>query len=65
MTATDFFETVEENYGVDPDGPNAVDNEEHVGRISIPQTTLKFSEADNSLLRQNVDPLTKLWDRTL
>ena len=37
LTAMDFFETVEDNYGVDPDGPNAVDDEDHSGRISLKQ----------------------------
>jgi len=55
LAATDFFSLVDEEYGVDPNGPNAVDDED--GGITIPQTTLKFSELDLSLLRRTVDPL--------
>ena len=55
MSALDFFDNVDGDYGVDPDGPISADD--HDGIITIPQTTLKFSEADNMLLQQTVDPL--------
>lgn len=71
LAAMDFFASADEDYGVDPNGPNAEDGGDHSG-ITIPQTTLKFSEADNSLLRQNVDPLApslnygiELYEQTL
>ena len=71
LAAMDFFLSVDEDYGVDPNGPNAVEDEDD-GCIAIPQTTLKFSESDASLLRQNVDPLApsqnyglELYEQTL
>ena len=50
----DFFEKVNENYGIDPDGPAPVDDDEG---IVIPQTPLKFSSTDLSALNGQVDPL--------
>lgn len=47
---------VDEDYGVDLNGPNVVDNEGD-GGITIPQTSLKLSELDLLLLHQMVDPL--------
>ena len=55
LTAMDFFEAIDEDYGIDPDGPTAADEDQN--GIVIPQTTLKFSDADNILLSQSVDPL--------
>ena len=55
LTAMDFFEEIDEDYGIDPDGPTAGDEDQN--GIVIPQTTLKFSDADNILLSQSVDPL--------
>jgi len=51
-----FFKTINENYGIDPEGPAPVDNDDGEG-IVIPQTPLKFSSADLSTLNQQVDPL--------
>jgi len=55
LSALDFFGTVDDNYGIDPDGQVSIDNAESDG-ITIPQTTLKFSETDYSLLQQTIDP---------
>ena len=55
LSALDFFENIDNNYGIDPDGPVSVDDTED-DVITIPQTTLKFSEADYSFLQQNIDP---------
>ena len=55
MSALDFFESVDDNYGIDPNGPVTLnDTEDDV--YTIPQTTLKFSEADYSFLRQSINP---------
>ena len=44
------------DYGVDSDGPISTDDDDF-NRIKTPQTILKFSEADNTLLQQTVDSL--------
>lgn len=62
LTAMDFFETIDEDYGIDPDGPTAPDLDEDQNGIIIPQTTLKFSDADTALLHQSVDPLAPSQD---
>ena len=50
IAALDFFDSVDESYGNDPDGPIPVSE-----GVIIPQTTLRFSEDDMQLL-QHVDP---------
>ena len=53
ISALDFFDSVDDSYGIDPDGPiPAAVSEEG---IVIPQTTLRFSEDDMHVL-QHVDP---------
>lgn len=52
IAALDFFDSVDESYGIDPDGPIPVSEE----GIIIPQTTLRFSEGDMQLLQQHVHP---------
>ena len=59
LLALDFCDNVDNDYGVDPNEPIATDNDDCNG-ITIPQTTLKFSEADDTLLQQTVGPLTSL-----
>ena len=54
IAALDFFDSVDDSYGIDPDGPiPATVSEEG---IVIPQTTLRFSEDDMHVLQQHVDP---------
>ena len=57
LAAMDFFEHVNENYGIDPEGPAPVDDDDDSGRILIPQTPLKFSNTDLGILNQQVNPL--------
>ena len=55
LSALAIFESVDTDYGNDPDGPVPVDEEDD-NAITIPQTTLLFSDADYSLLQQRIDP---------
>ena len=50
----DLFEAVNESYGVDPDGPIPVDDDD--GQIVIPQIPLKFRSTDLAILHQQVNP---------
>ena len=61
MSALDFCDNVDNDYGVDPDGPIPTDDVDCNG-ITIPQTTLKFSEADSTSLQQAVGPLAPSSD---
>ena len=54
LAAMDFFEAVNESYGVDQDGPIPVDDDD--GHIVIPQTPLKFRSTDLAILHQQVNP---------
>lgn len=56
LGAFDASETVDENYGIDPEGPFLSDDVE--GSVSIPQFSLKFSDDDLTLLQQNINPLS-------
>ncbi len=51
IPALDFFNTVDERYGIDLDGPVVLSD-----GISIPRSNLKFSAADMALLEQHIDP---------
>ena len=55
IAAMDLFEVVNETYGVDPDEPIPVDDDD--GHIVIPQTPLKFRSTDLTILHQQVNPL--------
>lgn len=52
LSALDNFEDVDEEYGIDPDGPIASQD----GSISVPESTLNFSDSDVSALQQNINP---------
>lgn len=54
LSAMDFFEDVDETYGIDPQGPISVASD--TSGIEIPQNTLRFSEQDIYILKQTIDP---------
>ena len=56
LAAMDFFENVTDSYGVDPDGPVPLDDDDE-DNIIIPQNPLKFSSSDLAILHQRVNPL--------
>ena len=60
LAATDFFEAVNEGYGVGQDGPIPVDDDD--GHIVIPQTPLKFRSTDLAILYQQVNPFESTND---
>ena len=56
LSALDFFHQVDPDYGVDPDGPLPVSDDDVEG-VSVPETSLRLSDADMTIIRQNiVDP---------
>ena len=52
LEAFDFFEAVDNSYGIDSDGP--IPSEE--GGVEIPQSSLHFSDSDLASVRQTIDP---------
>ena len=48
-----FFHSADDMYGIDPDGPIPVAEES----ISVPQSTLRFSDTDKQSFQQHFDPL--------
>lgn len=54
LSALDFFEDIDESYGIDPQGPISVASDR--SGIEIPQSTLHFSERDIYMLKQTIDP---------
>ena len=54
LSAMDFFEDVNESYGIDPQGPVSVASDR--SGVEIPQNSLHFSERDIYMLKQTVDP---------
>ena len=54
LIALDFFDNVDEDYGTDPDGPIPAEEEET--GVSVPQTSLTFSDSGMAILQQNIDP---------
>ena len=52
IPALDFFHHVNDTYGIDPDGPISLPEDS----ISVPQSTLRFSDADMHALKQNINP---------
>ena len=50
----DFFEDVDESYGIDPQGPGSVASD--MSGIESPQNTLRFSDRDIHILKQTIDP---------
>lgn len=55
LAALDFFHQVDLDYGIDSDGPLPVGSDD-MERVSVPQTTLRFSNADMTIIHQNIDP---------
>ena len=53
LPGLDFFHEVDDQYGIDMDGPLPVDGGQHV---QIPSTSLHFSDSDMDFLRRCVDP---------
>ena len=49
IPAMDFFDSVDEDYGIDPEGPIREG-------VTVPQSSLRFSNRDLQTLQQNVDP---------
>ena len=56
LSAFDFFQNVNEQYGIDPDGP--VPSHDEDCNVTIPGISLKFSDSDMLLLKQTIDPCT-------
>lgn len=54
LIALDFFDNVDDNYGTDPDGPIPAEEEET--GVSVPQTSLTFTDTNMAILQQNIDP---------
>ena len=54
LSAMDFFEDVDETYGIDPQDP--ISSDTNTSGIEIPQNTLRFSEQDIYILKQTIDP---------
>ena len=52
LEAFDFFEAVDNSYGIDSDGPIPLEE----GGAEIPQSSLHFSDSDLASLRQTIDP---------
>lgn len=68
LVALDFFESVDDEYGIDPEGPVS----SHESSVSVPESSLHFSDNDISTLQVNVDPFAAsenygidLFERTL
>lgn len=58
LTALDFFENVDDGYGIDSDGPvPAVESS-----VSVPDVTFQIDAAAFTLLQQTVDPLSSSDD---
>ena len=55
LSTLDFFHQVDPDYGIDPDGPPPVSDDDVEG-VSVPETSLRLSDADMTITRQNVDP---------
>lgn len=53
-TALDFYEQVNENYGIDEEGMGTRDDE----GVSIPHSTISLSEEQSSQLHQQINPMT-------
>ena len=52
LSALDFFDNVDELYGIDSQGPVSVASDR--SGIEIPQNTLRFSEQDVYTLKQSI-----------
>ena len=56
LTAMDFFEEVNESYGLDNDGPLSLDEE---ATLAVPHLNFELQSGDLEHLRQTVDPLAR------
>lgn len=54
LSALDFFDNVDESYGIDPEGPVSVASD-NTG-VYVPENTLRFSEQDIYMLKQMIHP---------
>ncbi len=52
LAALDFFGSVDDEYGIDPEGP--LSSQE--SSVSVPESRLNFSDSDISTLQANVNP---------
>ena len=55
LAALDFFEAVEETYGIDVDGQTPLPNG---GSVVVPEINFQIRPDDLSQLQQTIDPLT-------
>ena len=55
LPGLDFFQEVDQHYGIDSDGPIPGDGDTHV-EVLVPESPLHFLEADLLSLRETVDP---------
>ena len=56
-TALDFFDNVDDNYGIHEEGATE-HNEENSEGISVPRTTIQLSDGQMQQLQQQVNPDT-------
>ena len=61
LTALDFFDDVQDSYGIDNDGPEA-DPEDEDGTVSVPEVNINLSPADYRTLTSTIDPLAPSQD---
>ena len=54
LEALDYFENIDDTYGIDPDGP--LSPEEEIQGVEVPESSLYFSDRDLATLGQLVDP---------
>lgn len=54
--ALDFTDSVDENYGIDPDGSNT-DDVSNEDAVLVPERRITFADTDIRVLNQQVDPL--------
>ena len=55
LTAMDFFEEVDNSYGVDNEGPEPVDEE---GSVAVPQLNFQLRPTDLQQLHNTINPLS-------
>ena len=57
LAALDFFQTVDEEYGIDPEGPLSYQGEVD-SNVFVPSLSLKFPNTDIVTLKQTINPLS-------
>lgn len=55
LTAMDFFEEIDDSYGVDDEGPDPSDKE---GSVAVPQLNFQLQPTDLQRLRNTINPLS-------